>query len=331
MTAATPTGRRRARPCRSPCTRRGTPSASLSPPSLVSAKRTSSSAASSTSFSGSTVGSPTCTSDARTGSVGARAAPSSIALAAPSPSPQTPNAAPATIVNGMASNTRRQLLAQLRHPTRRSIFNPAPISATITPSSVKRSVTSTLEVGSGESKSRGNRKTTTPSATSTIGNDKARRETNAGIHAERSAATPTRQRASSYRSRFTETQTAIDLGPSGARRLAGSRRLGRKKSGTRDSLRVLPQMLDTRILEAASHVPTYAVCLTTRSEESTRRTKLRVAIDLIAAVVAQSVRPLCACGGCCVAVGILGSGARPIKVVIDFFEGFVGLFTSSGA
>ena len=53
-------------------------------------------------------------------------APSSTALAAPSPSPQAPNAAPATIVSGMASNTSRQLLAQLRHPTRRSIFNPAP-------------------------------------------------------------------------------------------------------------------------------------------------------------------------------------------------------------
>ena len=106
---------------------------SLSPASEVSPKRTSSSSP--------VPGGPTWTSAARTGSVGASSAARSSAEAMGRPSPPQPSRAMAAMVKGMVMPSSRQVGAQERTPSGRSSFSPAPISATITTSSLARSVT----------------------------------------------------------------------------------------------------------------------------------------------------------------------------------------------
>lgn len=109
---------------------------SFKPASDVRAKRTSSSVPVS--------GGPTWTSLASTGSVGARQAARRMAEAAPSPSIQVAPRAITTIPTGITRPRSLQVSAQLRRPTRRSIFNPAPMSATMTVNSVMRSMTRRL-------------------------------------------------------------------------------------------------------------------------------------------------------------------------------------------
>jgi hypothetical protein len=46
------------------------------------------------------------------------------------------------MLSGMVTRMSRQVTRQDRRPKMRSIFNPAPMSATMTTNSVKRSVTS---------------------------------------------------------------------------------------------------------------------------------------------------------------------------------------------
>ena len=114
----------------------GNASPSFRPASEVSAKRTSSSESSTS------VGSPTCTSAASTGSVGASAAPSSSAAAGTSPAHHQPSSATAAMHSGIAIASSRQVDDHRGQLNGRSIFSPAPISATITPISVRWVVSS---------------------------------------------------------------------------------------------------------------------------------------------------------------------------------------------
>ena len=135
----------------------GNASPSFNPASEVRPKRTSSSA--------SPPGGPTCTSAARTGSVGARTAPSRSAAAGASPAAHQPRMATPAMVSGIASTSNRRVVRHDAHPMVRSIFRPAPMSDTITASSVIRSTTSPSASGSAAGSRSGRAKTAIPSAT----------------------------------------------------------------------------------------------------------------------------------------------------------------------
>ena len=121
--------------------------------------------------SSSSVGSPTCTSEASTGSVGASAAPSSSAAAGARPAHHQPSSATAAMVSGIAIASSRQVDDQRRQPSGRSSFSPAPISATITPTSVRCSVIHGCASGSGTGRPRGSAKTSMPRPRNAIGMD----------------------------------------------------------------------------------------------------------------------------------------------------------------
>jgi hypothetical protein len=139
---------------------------SLRPASEVSANRTGSSCSSGRiSSANPSVGGVACTSDASTGSVGATTAPSRTAVAPSMPRVTFPTAAVATMVSGITTASRRHVEAHARRSNGRSIFSPAPISATMTNSSVMRSATSGFARGSGGAGPTGSPKRTTPEAT----------------------------------------------------------------------------------------------------------------------------------------------------------------------
>lgn len=135
----------------------GKASPSFNPASDVRLKRTSSSS--------SLPGGPTCTSLASTGSVGASAAPSRRAEAGTSPAAHQPSMATPPIVRGMARISSRHVVRHDDQPTWRSILSPAPISDTITASSVSRSTTSPSARGSIVGRRSGRANTAIPRAT----------------------------------------------------------------------------------------------------------------------------------------------------------------------
>jgi hypothetical protein len=69
------------------------------------------------------------------------------------------------MVSGMVIARSRQVPAHARQPILRSSFRPAPMSATMTPISVRYSVSSLSSNGSGSWKPSGSEKTSQPSAT----------------------------------------------------------------------------------------------------------------------------------------------------------------------
>ncbi len=87
-------------------------------------------------------GAGTPRSPARTGSVGASAAASTIAAPSESPIPQKPRAATATIVTGITTPRRSRVVRHSRSRRAWSIRRPVAKSATITESSLSRSSTS---------------------------------------------------------------------------------------------------------------------------------------------------------------------------------------------
>ena len=89
-------------------------------------------------------------SPARTGSVGASAAPSTIAAPSESPSTAVPNSATAPIVSGMAMASRRATEPHERQRSGRSSFRPAENSAMITASSAARSTVWASSTGSSQ-------------------------------------------------------------------------------------------------------------------------------------------------------------------------------------
>jgi hypothetical protein len=72
--------------------------------------------------------------------------------------------------SGMATASRRQVIDQVRHPKGRSSFSPAPVRATMTTSSVSRSVTSGWTSGWGTS-ALDKLKTAKPKATQNMGRE----------------------------------------------------------------------------------------------------------------------------------------------------------------
>ena len=74
--------------------------------------------------------------------MGASAAPSNKAEARPRPNIHDPASAIPAMDSGIAAPNSRHVIPQDRSPSGRSSFNPAPVSATITTSSVSRSVAS---------------------------------------------------------------------------------------------------------------------------------------------------------------------------------------------
>ncbi len=164
---------------------------SLSPASEVRAKRTSSSA-----FSAST-GSPTCTSEASTGSVGASTAPSRSAAAIGQPGrAMAATATPAT-VSGMARPSSRHVVDQRRGPARRLMARPAPMREMTTHSSVMCSSAVRWAIGSGSGRPMGSANSARPARRYTRGSDRGRRASTSGrIAASRAAAPPRARRRS---------------------------------------------------------------------------------------------------------------------------------------
>ena len=113
---------------------KGKASPSFRPASDVSPKRTSSSSP--------VFGGPTWISAASTGSVGARLAAISSAIAHGTPIANAISTAMARMPSGIVIASSRHVTAQSRQRNTRSIFSPAPISAMMTTNSVKRSVMS---------------------------------------------------------------------------------------------------------------------------------------------------------------------------------------------
>ena len=130
--------------------------------------------------------------------MGAITAPSRTAAASGSPNTEAPSTAISTTVSGMVMASSRQVVIQLRQPTRRDIFNPAPVSETITTSSVSRSATSSSAPGLGPSSPSGNAKSTMPAATAIIGIDRGRRSSRLGRTAVANTATPSTARMTKY-------------------------------------------------------------------------------------------------------------------------------------
>lgn len=128
---------------------------------------------------------------ARTGSVGARAAPSRSAAARPSPRIDQPRNAIPAIVRGMAMPRRRHDDSQPRQLTGRSSFRPAPIRATMITNSVRRSVSIRFSSGftptSGEN---GDQTKRTPIPMQTIGSESGSFLRNMGSQAVRSTIAP---------------------------------------------------------------------------------------------------------------------------------------------
>lgn len=160
-----------ARPRAAPRCTKGNAARSFKPASEVSPKRTSSSSP--------VFGGPTSTSDASTGSVGAKLAPSRSATAHGMPSTSAASAVMAMMPSGMVIASSRQVIDQRRQPNTRSIFRPAPMRAMITTSSLKRSVTSGSRVGRGRSVTCGKRKTIAPIPMHTIGSASGSQATSA--------------------------------------------------------------------------------------------------------------------------------------------------------
>jgi hypothetical protein len=121
----------------------GKASPSFRPASEVSVKRASSSISSSP-------GPVTCTSSARTGSVGARLAPSRTAIGMVSPSAHAPSSATPAIVTGMATSSMSSVERQAASVSGRSSFTPAPNSDTMTANSAIRVRISGSSVGSNQ-------------------------------------------------------------------------------------------------------------------------------------------------------------------------------------
>ncbi len=166
----------------------GYASPSFRPASLVRENLTSSSRST---LSPSTVGSPTWTSAASTGSVGATTAPNSSAVAGARPAAQPArNIAP--IVIGIVTPSRRHALAHDRQPGTRSRDRPAPSNEIRTASSVTCSVTSRCCRGSTSPSPGTMPKVTAPMAISTIGSDSGRSRRYTGSHAARSTTMPTK-------------------------------------------------------------------------------------------------------------------------------------------
>ena len=113
-------------------------------------------------------GPATRTSAASTGSVGASTAPSSTAAAGASPSRVHPRKATDAMHSGMVTASSLQVGLQERSPGRRSIDSPAPMSATITATSVRRSMSSRLSSGRKPGRGSGNSPATAPVATNAI-------------------------------------------------------------------------------------------------------------------------------------------------------------------
>ncbi len=84
---------------------------------------------------------PTCTSDARTGSVGAKLAARSSAAATGSPA-HVPRSVIAAMLSGIVIPRSLQVTAHRLQSKVRSIFRPAPMRAMMTITSVNRSVIS---------------------------------------------------------------------------------------------------------------------------------------------------------------------------------------------
>ena len=157
---------------------------SFSPASEVNVKRASSSA------SGLSTGLLTCTSVARTGSVGATADASSRALAIPRPNAPHPMMVTRTIDRGMVMARRRQVDDQECRPIGRFSASPAPISETITQTSVRWRATSPDSIGSGSGRSGTSENASIPAATNTIGIEMGTRPSRRGRRAAAKVATP---------------------------------------------------------------------------------------------------------------------------------------------
>ena len=158
---------------------------SFNPASEVRANRASSSA------SGFSSGSPTWTSEASTGSVGARAAAISTAPATPRPSAAQPRNPTATIDSGIVIASRRQVDDHVPQPNGRLIASPAPMSDTMTVTSVRCRATSALPTGSGDGSCGRSVHPSRPAAKKTIGTENGARRSRIGNRAAASMTTPT--------------------------------------------------------------------------------------------------------------------------------------------
>jgi hypothetical protein len=123
----------------------GKASPSFRPASAVRAKRASSSGSRS-------IGPPTWTSSASTGSVGARTAPSRMAPAAVIPISHVPSSATPMMVSGIATASSRIGVRQPRQVSARSSFTPAPNRETMTASSAARLNSAASSIGSYQAK-----------------------------------------------------------------------------------------------------------------------------------------------------------------------------------
>ncbi len=157
---------------------------SLRPASAVSVKRTSSSSSSSS------VGSPTRTSAASTGSVGASRAPTRSAVATGQSKSHQVSAAVAATVRGRGMPRSRHGPAQERSPKRRFSASPAPMRETITQISVTCSTQTRSATGSSSGIGRGSRPDRAPTARNTMGIESGMRRTSLGRTAAASAPSP---------------------------------------------------------------------------------------------------------------------------------------------
>jgi hypothetical protein len=163
---------------------------SLSPASEVSEKRVSSSFPSPSALRP-VLGGPTCTSLASTGSVGASAAPSRRAAAAPRPRREWPSQARARIVSGMENARSRQVMRQESSAKGRSILRPAPMSEIMITASVNRSVSWRCSWGRGPAPgTSGMENTSAPKATQKIGKESGSSFKAIGSQAVRSTTAP---------------------------------------------------------------------------------------------------------------------------------------------
>ncbi|MDQ1053421.1 hypothetical protein QE394_001349 [Arthrobacter sp. SORGH_AS 212] len=166
---------------------KGKASPSLSPASDVRPNRTSSSLSVPSS---SSAGSPTCTSEARTGSVGAR--PDATSSAAPRPRPRnhSPSSVSSRMHSGMAIPRRRHVVDQPLRPRGRSSARPAPIRETITQISDRCRTKSPCARGSGSGSVGIRANAAIPDPRKTIGMENGMFRSSLGSTAATKTATP---------------------------------------------------------------------------------------------------------------------------------------------
>ncbi len=169
----------------------GNASASFRPASLVSAKRVSESC--------DECGSSIDISAASTGSVGARHAPSRTAEAKPNPNSPCPISASRIMQTGITTKSKRVVNRQPLKENNRSIFRPAPISETITMSSVAFSMRTGVSIGRGEYFERGVKvKMSAPIKMQTMGSERGALRIISGNHATIRTSSPIVARIGKY-------------------------------------------------------------------------------------------------------------------------------------